>query len=126
MCKVSDQIILCTCKAKSTESLKNYWSLHSFGNKTGLISVGEVLMSYYIIPDNYKEMQHQLLIKLNEGSIFDVVINIKKNDKLVIAICKTKFEFIFEGENWKHTEYDNFELENKYTKVNFGKIKKKK
>ena len=123
MCKISESITLCTCKAKSTESLKNYWRLYSFGNKTGFITIGEVFMDYYIIPDNYKEMQHRLLVKLNEGSIFDVAMDFEKNDKLVIAISKTIFEFIFKGENWEHTEHDNFELENKYTKVNFGKIK---
>ena len=123
MCKISETITLCTCKAKSTESLKNYWSLHRFGNENEIIKLGEVFMNYNISIEDYNEMQQQLLHKLNEGDIFDVVINFELNDKLVIAICETIIEFVFVDVHWQCIEYGYFELENNYKEINFGKIK---
>ncbi|MEY5049700.1 MAG: hypothetical protein RLZZ175_3059 [Bacteroidota bacterium] len=123
MCKISESITLCTCKAKSTESLKNYWSLHRFSNENESFIVGEVFMNYNFSIEDYNEMQQQLLLKLNKGDIFDVIINFESNDKLVIAICETIFEFIYVEELWQCVDYDYFELVNNYKEISFGKIK---
>lgn len=123
MCKISESITLCTCKAKSTESLKNYWSLHRLGKENDISIVGEVFMNYNFSIEDYNEMQQQLLLKLNEGSIFDVVVNFESNDKLVIVICEIFFEFVFIDGLWHCVDYDYFELENNYHEINFGKIK---
>jgi hypothetical protein len=127
MCKVSDQIILCTCKAKSTESLKNYWSLHRFDKTKDMYIIGQPYFpSSFFDPENYKINNQAILSQLNESNIFDTPLLFKPKDKLVIAFGETIFAYVFSKDKWKTREYDYFELENEHNEIGFGKIKKKK
>ena len=127
MCKVSDQIILCTCKAKSTESLKNYWSLHRFDKTKDVHILGEAyLPSSFFDPENYKINNQAILSQLNESNIFDTPLLFQPKDKLVIAFGETIFAYVFSKDKWKTREYDFFELINEHHEIGFGKIKKKK
>jgi hypothetical protein len=127
MCKVSDQIILCTCKAKSTESLKNYWALHRFDKTKNLDCIGEVYVpAYFFDPENYKKNNLAILEQLNKANIFDAPLLFKTKDKLVIAFGETIFAYVFSKDKWKTREYDFFELINEHNEIGFGKIQKKK
>ena len=127
MCKVSDQIILCTCKAKSTESLKDYWSLHRFDKTKNLDYIGIAYFPpSFFDPENFKINNQAILSQLNESNIFDTPLLFQPKDKLVIAFGETIFAYVFSKDKWKTREYDFFELINEHHEIGFGKIKKKK
>lgn len=54
MCKITSKIKLCTCKAISTDSLQNYWSLYRFNKDKNEVIVGETFMSIKFDPLNYE------------------------------------------------------------------------
>ena len=124
MCKISESITLCTCKAKSTESLKNYWSLHRIDKTKDLQIIGQAFFpSSFFDPENYNKNSQAILKQLNEKNIFDTELQFKPKDKLVIAFGETIFAYIFSKGKWKSREYDYFELINEHNEINFGKIK---
>ena len=81
MCKVSDKLKLCSCKADNVEKLKHYWVLnrHNGQNYETLGSIipppdiGEIAEKYNI---------ETLLKLLNEGNCFDTELQLKQNDIL--------------------------------------------
>ena len=99
MCKATDQIILCTCKAKSTESLKNYWGLHRFDKTKNLDCIGEVYVpAYFFDPENYKKNNLAILEQLNKANIFDAPLLCQPKDKLFILIFSLHHCFFYKGE----------------------------
>jgi len=99
MCKVSDQIILCTCKAKSTESLKDYWSLHRFDKTKNLDYIGIAYFPpSFFDPENFKINNQAILSQLNESNIFDTPLLFQPKDKLGILIFSLHHCFYYKGE----------------------------
>jgi hypothetical protein len=130
MCKISDKIKFCTCKAKSSDSLKNYWVFHRYdkGRFDGIVGTCNlpVLMDEDIV--NYNE--ETLLKRVNEVDAFDIDLQPKNKDRLEIVLnCKQHFGgdlhigFEYKKGQWVACEYDLFEWTWKHTEDAFGKLK---
>ena len=81
MCKVSDQLKLCSCKTDVVEKLKHYWILkrHNGGNTN---VIGEA-----ILPQNSFETADKINFTtiakmLNSGNCFEIELQHQKNDIL--------------------------------------------
>lgn len=123
MCKVSDQLKLCSCKTKDVEKLKHYWILKRHNGENNCI-VGEA-----ILPANIGEDTDRLNIKtlgkmLNSGNCFDVNLQHQENDilelhftfhadpeKYLMLPCHGNYlayAFVFKNNKWKKTDFDPF------------------
>ena len=123
MCKVSDKLKLCSCKAKNVEELKHYWVLKRHNGENNCI-VGEA-----ILPANIGEAADKVNIKtlgqmLNSGNCFDIKLEHQENDilelhftfnadpeKYFMLPCHGNYlayAFVFKNNKWKKTDFDPF------------------
>ena len=111
MCKISNQLKLCTCKTNDVQSLKYYWVLKS-PNTSGSEILGEIMMPADVPLETELHNQETLTKLLNAGNCFDVRINHLENDVLELHFsCKYSYlvyAFIFWKNKWELTEYDPF------------------
>jgi len=130
MCIISDKIKFCTCKAKSSDSLKNYWVFHRYdkGRFDGIVGTCNlpVLMDEDIVKCN----EETLLKRVNEADAFDIDLQPKNKDRLEIVLnCEQHFGgdlhigFEYKKGQWVACEYDLFEWTWKHTEDAFGKLK---
>lgn len=130
MCEISDKIKFCTCKAKSTERLKNYWVFHQYeeGRFDGIMGSCDppMLMDEQMVQYN----EETLLKRVNETDAFDVDLQPKSKDRLEIVLtCNEHFGgdlhigFEYKKGQWVACEYDLFEWTWKHTEDAFGKLK---
>lgn len=130
MCEVSDKIKFCTCKAKSTERLKNYWVFSRFVEEDDFLLNGLILQPPFV-DERMVEMNTAALLKrLNEPDAFDIDLSPKDNDRLLIVLtCKEHFSgeafhgFEYKEGKWVVCEYDTFEWDFKHREEKFGKVK---
>ena len=80
MCKISDQLKLCTCETNDVEQLKHYWVLSRPGRQFDLI--GETFPPTYIGEKLDRINENTILKLLNEGNCFDTEIMHQENDVL--------------------------------------------
>src|SRR5215471_20205580 len=120
MCLVSDKIKFCTCVSKNHETLKHYWLLYRHARKKDVFVLGDPIMP--MRDPNFEINQSTLLARLNEPDAFDVPMQLRTNDKLVITInCQAgeidhRFTYAFDYENgeWIPSTDDPFDLINNY------------
>ena len=130
MCEVGDKIKFCTCKAKSTERLKNYWAFSHFvdGDEARL---NGLIVSPGFMDEKMGEMNDATLQKrLNKPDGFDIGFLPKENDRfLIVLTCKEHFsgeafhDFEYKAGKWTACEYDPIEWDWKHREEKFGKVK---
>jgi len=131
MCQPTQNIKFCTCKSKSTERLKHYWSWYRLDKEKNEFLIGEVIFPYEFIDPNYKDNHKRYEQRVNENDAFDSNIDCKEGDLFLIVSNNDDFykrvEYCFEYKKnkWRRVESDVFERMSKYDEVMFGKIKKK-
>ena len=116
MCKVSDQLKLCSCKTRNIERLKHYWILKrpNGGN--------ESIMGDAILPANIGEDADKINIEalakmLNSGNCFDTELHHQEEDILILHFTFNAdsydgnyfaYAFVFKNNKWEETDYDPF------------------
>jgi hypothetical protein len=128
MCKVSDKLKLCTCKAENVEKLKHYWVLNRYHRRNDCI-MGEILPPPDIGEIVEKYNIGTLLKLLNEGNCFDTELQLKQNDILELHFTLNPekyfgnylaYAFVFKNNKWKVGDYDPFG--NNMEEIQNGKI----
>ena len=123
MCKVSNQLKLCSCNTKNVEKLNHYWILKRHNGENNCM-IGEA-----ILPANIGKAADNINIKsleimLNSGNCFDIALQHLENDilelhftvhpdheKYLISRCDGNYlayAFIFKNNKWKKTVFDPF------------------
>lgn len=132
MCQPSEQIQFCTCKVKTTEQLKHYWSWFRYNPEKHVCVIGEVMLPFEFIDKDYKAIHKHFKKKVNQHDAFDVVIECQEGD-LFLLVCnndddykRVEYCFEYKKRQWRCVESDVFERMNQYDELLFGKIKKKK
>lgn len=112
MCKVSQQLKLCTCRTDIYE-LDHYWIFHRFIKGKKNIVIGQAMLPASIDPADDTFNQSLLLNLLNEGDIFDVEIKPSAKDRLEISLLigpgkedRITYGFECKQDKWVATEYD--------------------
>jgi hypothetical protein len=130
MCKVSNKIKFCTCVDDNIdiEELNHYWVLHRYNKDKNMNVMGEP-----IFPDNLHPMfiinEALLIYTLNKPDAFDKNIELKKGDRLEVALCNNSdndslyYNFKFTGKTWISIESDSFDLMSNFDELKSGKIK---
>ena len=135
MCKVSDKIKLCSCKAQHVERLKHYWVLNRPEKKD------EFILGSIIPPANIGERVEKFNIntlrrQLNNGNCLDVELSHQENDILELHFtCRLEpgidkispgvgnylvYAFAFKKGKWRKTSFDHFG--NNLSSIQAGKI----
>jgi len=138
MCKVSDQLKLCTCHAVEEEPETHYWILYKYRESNAQM-IGLVMFPIKFSLDvesyNRKTLEHLLNVK----NCFDFNVKLDENDRLELnlyvdieqekhlrskaKILETKFvryEFEYKNGKWVDAEWNPFH--NDLTKKMQGKI----
>jgi len=130
MCHLTNQIKFCTCKAQSTERLKNYWVLHRY-HKDQFAGIEGSCNPPMLMDDAMVAHNEQTLLKrVNEPDAYDVDLQPQAKDRLEIVLtCREHFGgplhigFEYKKGQWVPCDYDLFEWTWKHTEETFGKIK---
>ena len=130
MCEVSNKIKFCTCKAKSTERLKNYWVFHKYHKDRFDGIMGSCNLPLMVDENMVQYNEATILKRVNEADAFDVDLKPKNKDRLEIVLtCNEHFGgdlhigFEFKKGQWVPCEYNVFEWTWKHTEDAFGKLK---
>jgi hypothetical protein len=123
MCKVSDQLKLCSCKTKNVEELKHYWVLKRHNGEQNCI-VGEAILPVNIGEDADKVNIRTLRKMLNSGNCFDTEMLHQENDilelhftfhadpeKYFMLPCHgdyLAYAFVYKNDKWRKTDFDPF------------------
>ena len=131
MCLVSDKIKFCTCISKNYETLKHYWLLYRHDKDKDEFVLGSPILPTSMRDLNFEINQSTLLARLNEPDAFDLPLQLKTDDRLVVTInCQSDevenpFTYAFDYKNgeWITSTDDPFDLINNYNEETFGKLK---
>ena len=123
MCKVSDQLKLCSCKTNNIEKLKHYWILKRHNGENNCM-IGEAILPASIGKAADKINIKSLGIMLNSGNCFDIALQHQENDILELHFTVRRdpekdmillddgnylaYAFIFKNNKWKKTVFDPF------------------
>lgn len=128
MCKVSDKLKLCTCKAENVKKLKHYWVLNRYHRRSEC-AMGDIIPPPDI-GEEAKNLNVQTLLKLlNERNCFDTEMHLHQKDVLELhfTLNPEKFygnhltyAFVFKNNEWKVGDYDPFG--NNMEEIQNGKI----
>jgi len=137
MCKISDQLKLCTCHAVEEEPETHYWVLYRY-RESNMLTVGEVMLPPQFYPE-IEQYNHDALARLlNQENCFDFEVRLEENDRLELNLrvkpgqeehlikgetCGPKFvsyEFGYKNGKWIDAEWNPFN--NNLTKKMQGKI----
>ncbi len=85
MCKLSNQLKLCTCDVGSVDRLEHYWVLHRFDPRKDDSVIGRLFMPHTL--DGRVEAYNRslLLQRLQEGDAFDVDLKPREGDRLQLT-----------------------------------------
>lgn len=112
MCKISDNLKLCSCKPAERKHLKHYWVL-SRPNLRGEEILGDIILPADIDLSTEFHNRETLSRLINTGECFDVEMNHRENDVLILHFsCRDSYlaySFVFSENEWKYKEYDPFE-----------------
>jgi hypothetical protein len=130
MCKVSDEIKLCTCAdVELPDGLDNYWVLYRpTGKEVENILIGICAPPTSFRDRNFKLNERTILDRLNSGEAFDRPMEFRKNDKLEVVLklgdLQEAFSYYFKfcGRKWMATKEDYFELATKFKEVKQGAV----
>ena len=129
MCKITNKIKFCTCKATSTERLQHYWCLHRYNKDKNELTVGEAILPNEFLDINYEVNKVVLEQRLKDADAFDMDLRFKPRDVLEIVCHNTDtdkrvvYGFKYKGNRWQVYAISAFELMNEYDEVVFGKMK---
>ena len=127
MCKVSDKLLLCTCKAENIDSLKNYWVFYRRNKNKNLFIVGSMIIPYAQEENIEKYNEGTLLRLMNTPSTFDVDLKPKAGDRIQLHFTVNDEQFMNYGFEYKRSKwilhaYNQFEWDEKYDESKHGKI----
>jgi hypothetical protein len=129
MCVISDKITFCTCNSGSVEALKNYWALYRADKGKNEFLIGEPMLPSEFTDPNYKMNSLTLSKRLNEPDAFDIPIEFKSKDQLLVVLNNSAdgadtltYCFIFSKGKWRKQSIDVFQLINEYKEFTFGKM----
>jgi hypothetical protein len=129
MCKVSDNLKLCTCTG-TVASLKHYWIFHRFDKEKNVVVIGEPMLPAFISPEDDSFNREKLQLLLNEGNAFDTDIIAAEKDRLEISFCigpemtdRISYGFEFRNGKWEPIEFDPLAWMGEYEEQEAGKIK---
>jgi hypothetical protein len=94
MCKVSDQLKLCTCNAVGEEPSTHYWILYKYRVSNAQL-IGLLMLPITFNPDIEQYNRNTLKHLLNEKNCFDFDVQLEENDCL-------ELNFRVEPEQEKH------------------------
>ena len=127
MCKVSDKLLLCTCKAENVDSLKNYWVLYRRNKNKDMMIMGSMIMPYAPEENIEKYNEEKLLRLMNTPSTFDVELNPNAGDRIQLHFTINDEQFMdygfeYKSSKWVLKEYNQFGWDEKYDESKHGKI----
>ncbi|HNC65025.1 MAG TPA: hypothetical protein PLC61_08485 [Chitinophagales bacterium] len=127
MCAISDNIKFCTCSGDDVIALNHYWILHRKVNGKNLMLIGEPIFEHYKQLPYFESNNTILCNRLNEKDAFDKPLQIKENDHFEIVFKNLEHNeerithcFVYKNGKWKTTEFDAFNLMNKFDEINSG------
>lgn len=127
MCTVSDKIKFCTCSGGDVTELNHYWILHRKNNGKKEMLIGEPIGDYYKELSYYESNDTILCNRLNEIDAFDKPLQFKEKDKFEVVFNNQKpieeritHCFVFKNGKWITTEYDVFNLMNRFDEIDTG------
>lgn len=102
MCKISDKIKFCTCGTENNnfEEFENYWILYryKYDNNLELIIDEDTIVGSFMISVNeeFDEINKTTILnRLKDPDAFDIDIQFKEEDCLVIFLNKNSFELVY-------------------------------
>ncbi|MEO6669447.1 MAG: hypothetical protein ABIN36_08225 [Ferruginibacter sp.] len=122
MCKVSNELKLCSCKIEDVESLKHFWKLFRT-TEDSTILMGETMPPPDIGKENEEYNIKSLRTALNSGNCFDVPIKHNEHDILHLYFTlepasaenipydqwNLVYAFVFKKGKWHKKEFDPFQ-----------------
>lgn len=85
MCKVCDQLRLCTCNVLEEEPKSHYWILYK-RYEDGTQTIGDLLLPALFTPEIQQYNNDMLARLLNQGDCFDFDADLKENDLLELNL----------------------------------------
>jgi hypothetical protein len=83
VCKITNKIKFCTCKATDTDKLKHYWCLNRYNkNSYDFAIVGSMVMGNVGITLDYEVNKVILEQRLNDAEAFDMDLRFEPKDVL--------------------------------------------
>ena len=127
MCKVSDKLLLCTCKGENVDSLKNYWVLYRRNKNKDMMIMGSLIMPYAPEENIEKYNEDTLLRLMNTPSTFDVDLNPTSGDRIQLHFTINDEQFMdygfeYKSSKWVLQAYNQFGWDEKYDESKHGKI----
>ena len=127
MCKVSDKLLLCSCKVENIDSLKNYWVLYRRNKNKDMMIMGSLIMPYAPEENIEKYNEDTLLRLMNTPSTFDVELNPNAGDRIQLHFTINDEQFMdygfeYKSSKWVLQAYNPFEWDEKYDESKYGKI----
>ena len=102
MCKISNEIKLCTCTEKDYYALENSWAI--FRRKKGWLKVGQTVYNEQALDISATEIQF-IEQKLNTKNMFDFDYFPEEEDKLRIKLTYqnkcSEYDFKYSNSNWE-------------------------
>lgn len=129
MCKVSDKLLLCTCKTENVNSLKNYWVFYRRNKNKNTITLGSMIMPYAPEENIEKYNEETLLRLMNTPSTFDVDLKPRAGDRIQLHFTINHEQYMDYGFEYKRSKwvlltYNPFEWDEKHNESKHGKIVK--
>lgn len=129
MCTVSDYMKFCTCSNIDVTELNHYWILHRKSKGKNQMLIGEPIAEHYKLLSDFETNNKTLCNRLNEKDAFDKPIKFKENDHFEIVFNnidlnkeRTIHCFIYKNGKWITTNFDSFDLINKFDEIDTGTL----
>ena len=130
MCRVSDQLQLCSCKL-SEISKTHFWVLHRLVEGKDEFNLGVCLPPASIDEELNTLNEQTLLQMLNERNVFDQNITLKENDLLQLSFriasqddSLLSYGFMYQNGKWSSKPYEVFDWMSHHETFSIGKIVK--
>jgi hypothetical protein len=126
MCEVSEKLKLCTCEVASVGELENYWVLHRLVKGKDQIVVGRSLLRPRLDEDLERWNHLILLARLNEPDTFDVDLEAREGDRLLLVFRKDiTYGFQRERGRWVPAgePYDHLAWARRHVSERFGEVR---
>ncbi len=130
MCKDSDKIKLCSCKATSIEKLKHYWIFYRYNSTKNNIIIGDFILPYMLDEEMVIKNKAVLRKRLNEEDAFDIDIFPKNKDRLQLTFTCSAFSnqqitygYSYKNGKWIEKDFDPLEWQWHHDEEIFGIIK---
>ena len=131
MCKISDKIKFCTCHdIEDIDELETFWALYRYVKDKRVHIVGMPSLPSSFSDKHYFDNIFTIGVRLNEVDAFDKPFTFKKKDRFELVISNSQkneeqrleYAFEYDGQTWRHVEYDPFDLLNNYDEMAIGAV----